>query len=241
VEKEMHMQKALLAQAASFAKATRAKAAANAAAMASTFESDSSMDAEPTDVASRLLTSLKAPILKSSMKKLGKKVPRAKTVSLKKASISSPKKASSPSNLMTPSKQQPKLKDPPVPSTLTSSALIPSFSTPVNLLPSVPMAPMSEAAPSLGVGSTNVATPKDIDAFWEAMHQTSATPPPVSHEASPFNLVLEGQDTWMSRVENVDSASSISSAPSIGIEFVSDANENEDASILGDSSLFGDK
>jgi hypothetical protein len=45
----------------------------------------------------------------------------------------------------------------------------------------------------------------------------------------------------MSRVENVDSASSISSAPSIGIEFVSDANENEDASILGDSSLFGDK
>ena len=176
VEEEMYMQKALLAHAASVANATRAKAAANAAAMASTFESDSSMDAEPTDVASRLLTSLKAPILKSSMKKLGKKVPRAKTVSLKKASISSPKKASSPSNLMTPSKQ-PKLKDPPVPSTLTSSALIPSFSAPVNLLPSVPMAPMSEAAPSLGVGSTNVATPKDIDAFWEAMHQTSATPP----------------------------------------------------------------
>jgi len=197
------------------------------------------MDAKPTDVASCLLTSLKAPILKSSMKKLGKKVPRAKTVSLKKASISSPKKALSPSN--PPSKQQPKLKDPPVPSTLTSSALIPSFSTPVNLLPSVPMAPMSEAAPSLGVGSTNVATPKDTDAFWEAMHQTSATPPPVSHEASPFNLVLEGQDTWMSQVENVDSASSISSAPSIGIEFVSEANEKEDASILGDSSLFGDK
>jgi hypothetical protein len=73
------------------------------------------------------------------------------------------------------------------------------------------------------------------------MHQTSATPSPVSHTASHFNLVLKGQDTWMSQVENVDSTSSISSAPSIGIEFVSEANEKEDASILGDSSLFGAK
>jgi hypothetical protein len=112
-------------------------------------------------------------------------------------------------------------------SAVEPSELKPAAQKRTSPMPSMPTVPMGVLKPEVMVGPTYAAAPANVDAFWEEMNRLSATPPPplVSNPASEFDLVLEGHETWMHRVETVDSASSISSATSAGIEFVVEADE----------------